>query len=81
MVCGTLLSGAVLHMKSDQAGKAGAAPASGQQGGDWLLKDGDSAACRDQVGVGLEGAHGIQICPRVHGHLRKKGTVSIVFSS
>lgn len=72
MVCGTLLAVAVLQMKSDQAGKAGAASASCQQGRDRLLKDGDGAACWDQAPVGLERAHGIQICPRVHGHLTQK---------
>lgn len=72
MVCGTLLAGGVLQMKREQAGKAGAAPTSCQQGSDWLLKDADGAASGDQVGVRLERTHGVQFCPRVHVHLRKK---------
>lgn len=72
MVCGTLLAVAVLQMKSEQAGKAGAASTSCQQGGNRLLKNGDSAACRDQALVGLECAHRIQICPRVQSDLTKK---------
>lgn len=63
MVCGTLLAGGVLQMKREQAGKAGAAPTSRQQGGDWLLEDADGAACGDQVGVGLERTDGVQVCP------------------
>lgn len=72
MVCGTLLAAAVLQMKSEQAGKAGAASTSCQQAGNRLLKDGDGAACRNQAPSGLERAHRIQIGPRVHGHLTKK---------
>lgn len=63
MVGGTLLAVALLQVKRQQAGKAGAASTSGQQGGDRLLKDGDGAARGDQVWAGPERAHGIQICP------------------
>lgn len=72
MVCGTLLAVAVLQMKSDQAGKAGAASTSRQQGRNRLLEDGDGAARGDHAPVGLERAHGIQVSPRVHGHLKNK---------
>lgn len=80
MVCGTLLAGGVLQMKREQAGKAGAAPTSRQQGDDWLLKDADGAASGDQVGVRLERTHRVQFCPRVHVHLRKS-TISTVTTS
>lgn len=51
MVGGTPLAAAVLQVKGEQAGEAGAASASCKQGGDWLFENGHSAACRDEEQV------------------------------
>lgn len=72
MVAGALLAAAVLQVKGEQAGKAGAASASCQQGGNRLLEDVHGAACGDQASTGLERARGIHVCPRAHGHLAKQ---------
>lgn len=63
VVGGTLLAAVVLQVKGEQAGEAGAASTSCQQGGDWLLKDGHGAASGDQEQVGLQRARWIQISP------------------
>lgn len=72
VVGGTLLATAVLQVEGEQAGEAGAASTSCQQGGHGLFKDGRGAASRDQEQFRLQRAHRIHIRPRVHGHLVDK---------
>lgn len=79
MVGGTLLAVAVLQVKGEQAGEAGAASTPCQQGSNRLLEDGRSAACGDRASTGLERACRIQICPRVHGHLTKQEPITRLF--
>lgn len=77
MVGGTpLTAAAVLQVEGEQAGEAAAASTSCQQGGDWLFKNGRSAASGDQVQVRLQCAHWIQIRPGVNGHLIDKRTMT-----
>lgn len=54
MVGGTPLAAAVLQVEGEQAGEAGAASTSCQQGGDRLLEDGGGAASGDQERVRLQ---------------------------
>lgn len=72
VVGGTLLAAAVLQVKGEQAGEAGTASTSCQQGGDRLFKNSHGAGRRDQALVGLQCADWIQISPRVHSHLTNR---------
>lgn len=65
-------AGAVLQVKGEQAGEAGAAPTPCQQGGNRLLVERHSAASRNHLQVRSPAADRIEISPGVHGHLTQK---------